>query len=148
MSTPEYSDVTTEGVRVGATAYYLPDHSDPDMGQYTFGYTIVIVNSGDSPVKLLSRHWVIVDAHGRREEVEGPGVVGQTPHLKPGEAFKYNSYCPLRTAWGTMEGTYHMQRDDGTPFDVRIGRFYLIFPRPEEEPRKQPAGRESRPSSK
>ena len=128
MATPEMSDTTTEGIRVGATAYYLPEESEPDERRWVFGYTIVIVNVGDEPAQLLTRHWVIIDAHGRREEVEGPGVVGETPHLAPGQAFKYQSFCPLRTEWGTMEGTYHFRRDDGSEFDVVIGRFYLRLP--------------------
>jgi ApaG protein len=125
MATPEMSDVTTHGIRVGATAYYLPDESDPDIRKYVFGYTIVVKNEGDAPAQLISRHWVIIDALGRRGDVEGPGVIGQTPRLDPGEAFKYQSFCPLRTDWGTMEGTYTMRRDDGSTFDVNIGRFYL-----------------------
>jgi ApaG protein len=125
MPTPEMSDTITDGVRVAATAYYLPEQSDPDGRQYLFGYTIVIANEGDTPVQLLRRHWVIIDGYGRREDVEGPGVVGQTPRLDPGEAFKYQSFCPLKTPWGTMEGTYQMRRDNGHTFDASIGRFYL-----------------------
>lgn len=121
------SDVTTQGIRVGAAAFYLAEESEPAENQFVFGYNIVIANVGDAPAKLLSRHWIIIDAAGRREEVEGPGVVGQTPRLEPGQAFKYQSFCPLRTNWGTMEGTYTMQRDDGEKFDVQIGRFYLTF---------------------
>lgn len=125
------SDSTTEGIRVGATAYYLPEHSDPDEDRYTFGYTIVIANNGDSAAQLLSRHWIIIDGAGHREEVRGPGVVGQTPRLEPGQAFKYQSFCPLSTPWGTMEGTYEMRRDDGTLFEARIGRFYLAVSAPQ-----------------
>ncbi len=125
MATPEISDTTTDGIRVGATAYYLPEESDQDEPRYVFGYTIVIVNNSDSPAKLISRHWIIVDGDGHREDVEGPGVVGQTPRLLPGQAFKYQSFCPLKTIWGTMEGSYQMRRDDGSMFDVRIDRFYL-----------------------
>ena len=125
MSTPELSDTLTDGIRVGASAYYIPDQSDPDRQQFSFGYNIVIVNSGAEPAQLISRHWIIIDAHGRREEVKGPGVVGQTPRLQPGEGFKYTSYCPLKTRWGTMEGTYTMRRDNGETFQVQIGRFYL-----------------------
>lgn len=128
MATPEMSDTTTQGIRVGATAYYLPEESEPDERRWVFGYTIVIVNVGDDPAQLLSRHWVIIDAHGRREEVEGPGVVGETPRLAPGQAFKYQSFCPLRTEWGTMEGTYRFRHDDGGEFDAVIGRFYLRLP--------------------
>jgi ApaG protein len=132
MPTPEMSDTTTQGVRVGATAYYLPEQSDPDDNKYLFGYTIVVANQGDSPVRLVSRHWIIIDGKGQREEVRGPGVVGKTPRLEPGQAFKYQSFCPLPTAWGTMEGTYQMERDDGETFDAAIGRFYLSLPQAAE----------------
>jgi ApaG protein len=125
MATPDWSDTQTLGVRIGATAYFLPEQSDPTDRKYLFGYTIVIANESEQPVQLLKRHWIIIDGVGRREDVEGPGVVGQTPRLEPGEAFKYQSFCPLKTPWGTMEGTYHMRRDDGSIFDVEVGRFYL-----------------------
>jgi ApaG protein len=128
MSTPEMSEAVTEGIRVGATAYFLPEQSDADQRNFLFGYTIVIRNEGNSPAQLQSRHWLIIDGVGRREEVRGPGVVGQTPRLEPGEAFKYQSFCRLKTAWGTMEGEYQMARDDGTEFEAKITRFYLAAP--------------------
>lgn len=125
MPTPEMSDTTTHGIRVGAAGQYLPDQSDPTHPRYLFGYTIVISNVGDHPAQLVSRHWIIIDAHGRREGVRGPGVIGETPRLEPGQAFKYQSFCPLRTSWGTMEGEYQMRRDDGEMFEAKIGRFFL-----------------------
>jgi ApaG protein len=128
MATPEMSEEVTQGIRVGAAAFYLPQESDPDEDRYAFGYTIVIANEGDRPAQLLKRHWLIIDANGHREEVRGPGVVGETPRLEPGQAFKYQSLCPIRTRWGTMEGSYTMQRDDGETFDARVGRFYLRLP--------------------
>ena len=125
MATPQMSDAVTEGVRIGASAFYLQDESTPADRDYLFGYNVVIVNTGDQPVQLISRHWLIIDSAGRREEVRGPGVVGQTPHLQPGEAFKYASFARLKTNWGTMEGEYQMRRDDGSEFEARIERFYL-----------------------
>jgi ApaG protein len=122
------SDATTQGIRVGAAAFYLPHESDPDEDRYAFGYTIVISNEGDRPAKLINRHWVIIDAEGERNEVRGPGVVGEQPRLEPGQAFKYQSFCPLKTPWGTMEGSYTMQRDDGETFSATIARFYLRLP--------------------
>jgi ApaG protein len=125
MPTPALSDTTTHGIRVGATAFYLPDESMPEEGRYLFGYRIVIVNESNTTATLRTRHWRIIDAHGNVEEVKGEGVVGQQPRLGPGEGFKYTSYCPLRTVWGTMEGSYQFETDAGEPIDVRIGRFYL-----------------------
>lgn len=117
-------------MRINATAFFLPEESDPDDRKFLFGYTIVIQNEGDHPVQLISRYWRIIDANGKEEEVRGPGVVGQTPRLEPGESFKYQSFCPLKTPWGTMEGEYQMRRDDGTKFQAKIGRFYLTSPKP------------------
>jgi ApaG protein len=129
MATPEMSDCVTHGIRVGATAYFLPEQSEPEQRRYVFGYTIVVANNSDRPATLASRHWIIIDAYGRREDVEGPGVVGQTPRLEPGQAFKYQSFCPLRTVWGTMEGKYTMKHDNGDTFDVEVARFYLKVPK-------------------
>jgi ApaG protein len=128
VSTPEMSEITTDGIRVGATAFFLEQESDRSRHHYVFGYRIVILNEGDAPAKLISRRWMIVDADGQRQDVEGPGVVGQTPLLAPGQAFKYTSFCPLTTPWGTMEGSYLMERTDGTRFNARIARFYLALP--------------------
>jgi ApaG protein len=128
MPTPVLSDITTHGIRVGATASYSADDSDPSDRNYVFRYTIIIKNEGDAPAELVSRHWVIIDGNGHREEVNGPGVVGETPRLMPGQSFRYQSFCPLKTTWGTMEGTYTMKRDDGERFEVLIQRFYLRMP--------------------
>lgn len=122
---PGHSDTVTDGVRVRVAAQYQPDRSDPDRGEWFFFYRVMLSNEGERSAKLLSRHWVIVDALGERTEVRGPGVVGEEPLLQPGETFEYMSACPLGTEWGTMEGSYRMERDDGEEFDVRIGRFFL-----------------------
>lgn len=120
------SDEVTEGVRVLVRAFYVPERSSPDQDHYFFAYTVRIQNEGDEPARLVSRHWVITDASGRVEHVRGPGVVGETPRLAPGEAFEYTSYCPLTTPSGAMRGSYQMVRDDGRAFDARIGVFTLM----------------------
>lgn len=126
MSQSPDSNVSTHGIRVQARAQYLHEHSDPDHSQYLFAYTITITNEGAQPAQLLSRHWVILDANNHREDVRGPGVVGETPRLAPDQNFQYQSACPLTTPWGTMEGTYLMRRDDGSTFSASIGRFFLV----------------------
>lgn len=130
MATPEKSETLTAGFRVGATAYFLPDESDPDDRKFLFGYTIVVKNESPEPAQLVARSWVIIDGVGRREEVRGPGVVGQQPKIEPGASYQYDSYCPLKTPWGTMEGEYEMRRADGTTFQIAVGRFYLAAPQP------------------
>lgn len=126
------SSALTAGVRVAVQPRFLPEQSDPTIRQYIFAYQVKITNEGDVPVRLISRYWVIVDAQGRSHEVRGEGVVGQQPRIMPGESHEYSSYCPLPTTWGTMEGLYHMRRDDGTLFDAKVARFYLVAPRDEQ----------------
>lgn len=127
MSSKLSSERVTEGMRVCATATFLPEQSDPAARKFVFAYRITIKNEGAQRARLISRHWVIINGNGDREDVEAPGVVGKFPSLAPGEEFQYTSFCPLDTEWGTMEGTYRMQREDGTLFDVAIGRFFLAM---------------------
>ncbi|RME91899.1 MAG: Co2+/Mg2+ efflux protein ApaG [Candidatus Hydrogenedentota bacterium] len=115
----------TDGVKVIARPIYIPERSDASRSYYYFSYEISIENMREDPIRLLSRHWIIIDSDGVRSEVKGPGVVGETPLIRPGETYTYTSYCPLTTDFGTMEGTYQMIDGKGNPFTVKIGRFYL-----------------------
>jgi len=122
----------TRGVRVDVEPEYMPSHGVKheswEQPAYVFGYHIRITNEGPRTVKLISRHWTIVDADGERHEVRGDGVVGYQPELRPGEFFEYSSHCPMPTAWGTMEGEYQMQDASGEGFEVQVARFYLVAP--------------------
>ena len=120
-----HSDEVTNGVRVRAAACYMEDESDPTNRQFLYGYRIRFDNEGEETVQLISRHWVIVDAHGRQEEVRGEGVVGEQPVLTPGASYEYTSGCPLRTEWGTMEGSYLFRSEGEEDFEVAVGRFFL-----------------------
>lgn len=122
-----HSDETTEGIRVRVAAQFLPERSSPELGQYFFVYRVRIANEGQAWAKLLSRRWTITDGNGQVEVVEGPGVVGDQPELAPGESYEYMSGCPLTTEWGTMEGHYVFQRQDGETFEARVGRFFLAL---------------------
>ena len=104
---------------------YLPDQSAPDEGVWSFAYTITIRNTGEVPAQLISRHWIITNELTQVEEIKGLGVVGQQPLLKPGESFEYTSGCRLRTASGTMQGTYFCVAEDGERFEVEIPLFAL-----------------------
>lgn len=128
MSNSPNSIAVSSGIKVEVFPEYIPEQSNPDENKYTFAYQVVITNEGESWAKLVSRHWIIIDADGNREDVEGPGVVGYTPELSPGESFEYTSFCTINSNWGTMEGTYHMVRENGEKFDAEIKRFYLLFP--------------------
>jgi ApaG protein len=116
-------------VEVLVRTQYLAEQSDPTRETYVFAYFITIRNTGNIAAQLISRHWIIVDAHGRSQEVKGLGVVGQQPFLKPGEEFQYQSGTPLPTPVGTMRGTYHMVAEDGTEFEALVPEFVLSMPR-------------------
>lgn len=108
---------------------YLEEQSAPEEGRYLFAYTVTIRNTGEVAAQLVSRHWIITDADGQIEEVRGPGVVGEQPVLKPGQAFQYTSGCPLATPVGSMHGSYQCIAEDGTAFEANIPEFVLSVPR-------------------
>jgi len=122
-----YSAVS-HAIKVTVHPEYLAERSDPDENRYFWSYTVEIVNQGDKTVQLTHRHWRITDANGHREDVRGPGVVGEQPRLRPGEAFRYSSGCPLRTPSGIMAGSYRMVDEGGSPFEVEIPAFSLDSP--------------------
>lgn len=124
-------DTTTDDFRfdIDVATRYLDDQSSPDEDRYVFAYTIQIRNAGKQPARLVARHWVITDANGRTEEVDGEGVVGEQPWLRPGEAFEYTSGAVIATGLGTMQGSYEMLADDGTSFEAPIPAFTLAVPR-------------------
>ncbi|MEM8562616.1 MAG: Co2+/Mg2+ efflux protein ApaG [Pseudomonadota bacterium] len=97
-------------VAVTVVTTYLPGHSKPEQNQFVFAYTITISNSGDVPVQLLSRHWIITDADNEVQEVRGEGVVGEQPVIPPTKSFRYTSGATLATPVGCMEGSYTMVR--------------------------------------
>lgn len=103
------------------------DQSNPLQFQYLFRYTINITNQGEIPAQLISRKWNIKDDKGDIKYVEGPGVIGATPHFNPGESFEYQSFCPLPTMKGEMWGHFNMVDDEGNSFriDTPVFRFHI-----------------------
>lgn len=118
----------TEGIRVEVESWYSPERSAPHRAYWFFVYSIRITNAGSSPATLRRRHWVITNAEGSVQEVEGEGVVGEQPRLSPGETFEYTSACTLATPFGTMRGDYLFARDDGGSFRAQIPVFRLQQP--------------------
>ncbi|MGH8197036.1 MAG: Co2+/Mg2+ efflux protein ApaG [Steroidobacteraceae bacterium] len=115
-------------ITVDVDTRYLEDQSDPEDRRFVFAYTITIRNRGALPAKLLTRHWFITDANGKVQEVRGEGVVGEQPHLMPGQGFRYTSGAVLETPVGSMHGSYQMVADNGVRFDAQIPAFTLAIP--------------------
>ncbi len=122
------SEACTRGIRVRVKSKYVAERSNPARSEFFFAYRIQIGNEGQQTVKLVSRHWIITDAHGTVQEVQGAGVVGEQPVLAPGESFEYSSACPLTTPFGSMEGSYQIVTDGGESFDAEIAPFSLSQP--------------------
>ncbi len=113
---------------VAVKVQYLAEQSKPPEGPYAFAYTVTVTNTGDVTAQLVARHWVIVDAEGRQEEVRGLAVVGHQPVLQPGEAFEYTSGTRINTPTGSMRGTYFCMTEDARPFEAPIAEFALVYP--------------------
>ena len=122
------SEAVTRGIRVRVRSRFVPEHSAPERNAWLFAYAVTITNESDETAQLITRHWIITDGDGHVEEVEGPGVVGAQPVLKPGESFEYTSACPLPTEFGTMHGTYQMVTENGDHFDAEVAPFSLSLP--------------------
>jgi len=118
----------TRQIEVTVEPNFMPERSVIDKGQYFWSYTIVITNSGNETVQLRSRHWIITDATGRKQEIRGEGVIGEQPVLAPGESHQYTSVVPLPTASGFMTGRYQMVTDSGLHFEIDVPTFSLDSP--------------------
>lgn len=114
------------GIRITVRPQYLTEESEPEHQSYLFSYRIRIENVSDRTVQLRSRYWLIHDELAGDRVVEGTGVVGEEPVLRPGEVFEYESFCELKGPNGWMEGAYHFSRDDGGRFEAPIPRFPLV----------------------
>ena len=114
---------------IAVATRFLDEQSVPEEGRFVFAYTVHIRNDGKVPAQLLGRRWLITDGNGKVQEVEGEGVVGEQPWLRPGEGFEYTSGAVLETDIGTMRGSYDVLADDGTRFAAPIPPFTLSIPR-------------------
>ncbi|MBD3645609.1 MAG: Co2+/Mg2+ efflux protein ApaG [Alcanivorax sp.] len=115
-------------IQVSVETEFLADQSDPDNQRWVFAYHITIRNEGTVSARLLTRHWVITDGEDRVQEVHGEGVIGEQPHIAPGQEFSYTSGAILETEVGSMRGSYQMIGEDGTHFDAQVPMFTLAVP--------------------
>ena len=118
----------TRQIEVTVEPNFMPERSMVDKGQYFWSYTIVITNFGSETVQLRTRHWIITDATGRKQEIRGEGVIGEQPVLAPGERHRYTSGVPLPTASGFMTGSYQMVSESGEKFEIEVPTFSLDSP--------------------
>jgi len=119
----------TRQIEVTVEPNFMPDRSSAEKGHFFWAYKIVITNTGRDTVQLRTRHWIITDAAGRKQEVRGEGVVGEQPVLAPGERFEYTSGVPLPTASGFMTGRYQMiSTASGERFEIDVPTFSLDGP--------------------
>ena len=121
-------EAITFGIKVQVVSKYIPEHTNPDIPRYFFAYWVTITNNSESTIKLLDRHWEIIDATGKLEMVDGEGVIGEQPIIKAGTSFSYNSFCPLETEFGMMTGHYQVKHEDGHFMKIKIPKFQLISP--------------------
>ena len=119
---------TTNGVTVTVNPYFLDDQSSPNDNHYVWAYKVNIDNKGSDILHLNQRTWIIIDGNGRVLQVQGDGVVGETPIIKPGETFEYTSGTPLKTTSGIMQGYYSMSADSGEKIKIDIPTFSLDIP--------------------
>lgn len=120
--------MTANDIHISVRTRYLPGQSRPGERQFAFAYEITIANRGSAAAQLLSRHWIIADARDQTQEVRGPGVVGEQPHIAPGQSYRYTSGVVLGTEHGTMTGSYRMRDDAGVEFDAATPLFLLAVP--------------------
>jgi ApaG protein len=121
--------VSSHPINIKVKTHYLDEQSDPDNKRFVFAYYITITNNGEEEeVKLLSRYWKITDGDENVQEVEGQGVIGEQPVIKPGESYSYTSGTVLTTAVGSMKGYYIMRSESGNEFHAPIDAFTLALP--------------------
>lgn len=127
-------ETETNGVFIRVRPTFVEDQSSPEDDRYLWAYHIEIENRGGRTLQLMTRHWRITDGDGRTQNVDGPGVVGQKPVLRPGGKFEYTSGCPLTTPSGMMQGAYRFEDETGESIEATIPLFALDSPYDDRRP--------------
>ena len=120
--------IITNNFQISAISKYMPEQSNQDIPILFFTYWITITNLGKKSAQLINRYWHITDADGRINEIHGKGIIGKQPSFKSNESFKYNSFCPLPTKFGFMNGYYEMINEEKKEFKIIIPPFRLSCP--------------------
>ncbi len=123
------SSLLPDDINIRVEPLYLDQESVPDKNRFVFSYTVTITNAGNFPAQLMSRHWIITNGETLdTQEVVGDGVIGQQPHIMPGESYTYTSGTVSESPVTTMHGSYLMVDESGEEFDVVIEPFVLAAP--------------------
>lgn len=115
-------------IQIDVETAYLPEQSDPEAQRFVFSYQITVTNHNPTPVKLVSRRWLITDGNEQVQEVVGEGVVGEQPLIEPQQSFSYTSGTVLATEVGSMQGHYEMLTEADERFIAPIPPFTLAQP--------------------
>ena len=116
----------TRGIKISVETNFEGTFYKNYKVHFAFGYMVTIENQSKDAVQLNSRHWEILDALNNTELVDGEGVIGKKPVLKPGESHTYTSGCLLTSPFGAMQGHYNMiNLNNTTKFKVTIPAFKL-----------------------
>ena len=117
-----------ENIKISSHSNYAPERSKETYKYFVFLYRIKIENRSKDSIQLLSRYWSIKNGNGEVEDVYGPGVVGKKPIIEPNKIFTYESFCPLVTPIGSMNGYFRMASGSGIQFNIKVKKFTLMAP--------------------
>ncbi len=119
----------TKGIKISVKTSFEGTFFKNYKMHFAFGYTITIENQSSDSVQLITRHWDIYDALNDPEVVDGEGVIGKKPVIRPGESHTYSSGCLLASPLGAMKGFYNMVNFSSTEkFRVYVPSFRLNAP--------------------
>jgi ApaG protein len=119
----------TQGIKISATTSFEGTYFKNYKIHFAFSYEITIENHSKDSVQLITRHWEVFDSLNNVEIVDGEGVIGKKPVLKPGETYTYNSGCLLSSPFGAMRGHFNMINFTSTRnFKVIVPTFKLSAP--------------------
>ena len=119
----------TRGIKISVVTSFEGTYFKNYKIHFAFSYEITIENHSKDSVQLTSRHWEIFDSLNEVEIVDGEGVIGKKPVLKPGELYTYSSGCLLSSPHGAMRGFFNMINFTTTKnFRVIVLTFRLSAP--------------------
>tara|TARA_B100000524_G_C23632783_1_gene363821 strand:- start:515 stop:901 length:387 start_codon:yes stop_codon:yes gene_type:complete len=119
----------TRGIKISVKTYFQGTYYRKNILNYAFDYSISIENQSSELVQLNTRHWIVLDSLHEKKIIEGEGVIGKKPVIKPGDIHHYESGCVINSPFGGMLGYYTMVNlNSNKKFNVHIPSFKLSVP--------------------